>query len=332
MKRAGQLLEQIIDRDNLRLAVSRALRGKRHRPDARAYCQHLESNLQRLAQDLVAGTVAVGCTHQFVIRDPKKRVITAPSFDERVMHHAVMNVCEPVFDRWLIHDTYACRVGKGREAAVGRARQFAGRQPAHLKLDLRKYFDGIPHDELLSRLERLFKDRRLLTLFERIVTAFRPGAGCGLPIGSLMSQHFANFYLGGFDRFATERLRVRGYVRYMDDIVMWAESCGELTATAHDCRQFLADELQLLAKPPIINHSRAGLGFLGCRVFPSHVELGRRAKTRFRRKLTLLQQSFDAGNIGEAELQQRVTSLVAFCRAAGTCSWHVRRAAIEGCR
>ena len=100
--------------------------------------------------------------HQFTIFDPKQRLITAPCFRERVLHHAIMNVCEPVFERWLIADTFACRRGKGRIAALNRALQFSWRHGFFFKLDIRKYFDSVSHPILKTRLERLFKDRMLL--------------------------------------------------------------------------------------------------------------------------------------------------------------------------
>ena len=102
MRRAGNLFERIADWDNLRLAVARALRGKRQRPDARRFVQNLDHNLNAMRVSLLSGDVSVGCYRQFVIHDPKERIITAPCFRERVLHHAVMNVCEPVFVRWSI--------------------------------------------------------------------------------------------------------------------------------------------------------------------------------------------------------------------------------------
>ena len=117
----GNLLPRIVERENLRWAVYRALRGKRDRPDARAFVADLESKLRRMADEVWSGTIPLGRSTQFTIHDPKKRIITAPCFAERVLHHAIMNVCEPVFERFLIDDTYACRIGKGRVAALHRA-------------------------------------------------------------------------------------------------------------------------------------------------------------------------------------------------------------------
>lgn len=181
MKRAGNLFDQVIAWDNLRLAVARALRGKRHRPDAREFVSQLDANLANLRGQMLAGTVPLGEYRQFLIHDPKERVITAPCFRERVLHHAIMNVCEPLIDRWLIDDTFACRRGKGRIAALVRTRQFARRFPFFLKLDIRKYFDSVSHDELRSRLSCLFKDKRLLDLMSRIIRSFRGDQSCALP-------------------------------------------------------------------------------------------------------------------------------------------------------
>jgi retron-type reverse transcriptase len=151
MKRSGNLLDAIADRDNLRLAFSKALRGKRQQPEVRRFAADMERELDRLAQELRAGTISIGRFRQFVIFDPKERIITAPCFRERVLHHAIMNVCEPHFDRWLIADSFACRTGKGRITALARTRQFAGRFDWFLKFDVRKYFDSVSHERLLDR-------------------------------------------------------------------------------------------------------------------------------------------------------------------------------------
>lgn len=193
MKRIRNLFERVVERENLRVAVGKAMRGKRDRPEVQDFLHDLDRRLEEMAEQLRAGTFPLGRYRQFIRFDPKERVITAPCFAERVLHHAVINVCEPAFERWLIADTFACRKGKGRLAALERARQFARRFPFFLKLYIRKYFDSVPHDRLLDLLARRFKHRPLLELFGRIVRAFRGGMGRGLPIGSLTSQHFANF-------------------------------------------------------------------------------------------------------------------------------------------
>jgi len=330
MKRVGNLLEQIIDRENLRLAFHKALRGKRSRGDARAFAECLEDHLCRMAEEVCCGKFPVGRYHQFTIYDPKLRVITAPCFAERVLHHAILNVCEPAFERFLIGDTYACRRGKGRIAALARARRFAFRQGFFLKMDICKYFPSVSQEILLAKLQRMFKDQRLLKLFARIIQGFEDSPGRGLPIGSLTSQHFANFYLGFFDHFVKETLRIKGYVRYMDDMVLWSDSAPTLRECLVQARAFLAEELELQLKlQPYINRTRHGMDFLGCRVFRTHLALNARSRRRFSHKLQALEIAVLAGHVGERERQERATSLVAFTRTPGIKSWHFRRAVLQ---
>jgi hypothetical protein len=330
MKRTGNLFERALDRDNLRLAVGRAMRGKRDHPEVQAFLRDLDGRLEEMADQLRTGLFVLGRYRQFIRFDPKERIITAPCFAERVLHHAVINVCEPAFERWLIADTVACRAGKGRLAALERARQFARRFPFFPKLDIRKYFDSVPHDRLLELLARRFKDGRLLELFGRIVRSFRGGMGRGLPIGSLTSQHFANFYLGWFDRFVKERLRVRGYVRYMDDMALWSDSKAELAEGLRASEGYLRDELRLALKPtPYVNRADHGMDFLGCRLYRRHTVLNRRSRRRYRRKLAWLERQHAAGVVTERQLQDRVTALTAFTRTPGLCSWRFRQAVLQ---
>jgi hypothetical protein len=236
-----------------------------------------------------------------------------------------MNICEPVFERSLIFDTYACRRGKGREAAVKRAREFAKRYPYFLNMDIRKYFDSIPHGKLISQISRLFKEPPLLELFDRILSIYRGKQGCGIPIGSLTSQHFANFYLSAFDRFIKEYLHLQGYVRYMDDMAIWGDSTSDLNDVLGSSRDFLREQLGLELKPNmVINRTCRGMDFLGARIFPTHVTLNRRSRVRFRRKLFDLESRHAEGELSDKELQQRASALVAFARSAGISSWKFR--------
>lgn len=200
MKRVGHLLARIAEPDNLREAYLRAARGKRDRRDVIEFGCGLEERLREMRDQLLEGTVPLGGYRQFTVHDPKDRVITVAPFAQRVLHHAVMGVCEPYFERRLIDHCYACRKGKGRLAALETARRHCRRLPYFLKLDIRKYFDSVDHSRLVCDLHRLSKDTALLRLLEGIVNSFETAPGCGLPIGNLTSQHFANLYLGPLDR------------------------------------------------------------------------------------------------------------------------------------
>lgn len=187
MKRAGNLYDAICEPENLRLAYVKARRAKMGRPDVLTFSNNHETNLKNLRHALVHETVEFGKYRYFTIRDPKERTICAATFDERVIHHAVMNVCDPVFERYQIFDSYATRRCKGTFAALERAEQFTKRSTWFLKLDVKKYFDSIDHTILKDLLVRLFKDARLLLLFKRIIESYEKTPGKGLPIGNLTS-------------------------------------------------------------------------------------------------------------------------------------------------
>ncbi len=329
MKRIGNLFEQIPQWSNLQHAFYRAQSGKALRPDVRAFRSNLDQNLKDLGEALSQGFFVPGPYQQFKIFDPKPRLITAPCFRDRVAHHAIMNVCEPIFERSLINDTYACRVGKGRLKALGRSVEYSGRFRYALKLDMRRYFDSISHEILMRLLARHFREERLLRLFQSIVEAFDCFSGRGLPIGSLTSQHFANFYLGPLDRFVKETLRLPGYVRYMDDAVLWSNERSFLKSCAMEIETFLGETVSLVLNPVRLSASRQGFDFLGCRVYPDHLKLNERSRRRFRRKMGCLDAAYHLGLWSEAACQQRAESLVAFAVAGGSKSWRYRRGVLQ---
>jgi len=321
MKRHGHLMEAIAEPANLRLAFWKAAKSKRAKGECRAFQVNLDENVATLRSELLSGAVAVGDYHTFTIHDPKERTICAASFRERVLHHALMNVCEPILERAGIFDSYACRKGRGQHAAVRRAQFYARRNGWFLKMDIRKYFDSIDHEVLRGMLRRKFKDARLLDLFDRILDSYRNAPGRGLPIGNLTSQHFANYYLAPLDRFLKERLRRSCYLRYMDDFVVWGETAAGLREVWRQVENFLESELHLELKPNVmLNRTARGMDFVGYRVFPRELRLTRRSKRRFTRKFRRYERERLDGMWTELQLQQRVGALIAFtlpCRSRG---------------
>jgi hypothetical protein len=228
-----------------------------------------------------------------------------------------MNVCEPILERAAVFDSYACRKGKGRVLAVARAQDFARTHRWFLKMDIRKYFDSIHQATLRGLLGRKFKDPLLLGVFDRILASYHNAPGCGLPIGNLTSQHFANFYLSPLDRFLKEKLGRGAYVRYMDDFVVWGESGIELRAVCEQVREFLSAKLKLELKAnTAINRTAFGMDFLGYRLFPGTVRLARRSKVRFTRKFRRYEAAQRCGRWSELKLQQRMQALLAFVMPA----------------
>lgn len=322
MRRQGGLFQRIIRFDNLLLAARKAVQGKRDRPSVVRFEFHLEQELLALQDDLENGGYQPGGYFTFEVRDPKRRAICAAPFRDRVVHHAVCNVLEPCFERRLIFDTYACRPGKGTHAAIARAQQLARRHRYFLKCDVRKYFQSVDHAILQALLVRLFKDPPLLALLERIIAHAPPDAspGKGLPIGNLTSQHFANLYLGELDHHLKERRRVKGYLRYMDDLILFADDKPTLHLWLADMRRFLRDDLALALKERATRLAPVteGISFLGMRIYPGVIRLNQRSLRRFRRQVRGREDAYRAGRLDVEDLCNAVASLCAHVSHADT--------------
>lgn len=331
MKRQSGLFEQILPFENLLLAARKAARGKRDKPLVARFEFHLEPALLRLQEELQAGTYQPGPFFTFEVRDPKRRRICAAPYRDRVVHHAVCNVLEPYFERRLIFDTYACRTGKGHHAAIDRAQHFARRYRYFLKFDVRKHFESIDHTVLKRLLARMFKEPPLLSLMDRIIDHAPPDAvpGKGVPIGNLTSQHFANQYLGELDHYFKERLRVKGYLRYMDDGLLFADDKPDLHWWLADAKRFLRQHLQLELKAgaTMIAPVMEGIPFLGLRIYPGVIRLQQRSKRRFRRRVRAWEKAYLAGRVCMDDLAPAVASMFAQVSHADTA--RLRRSVAE---
>ena len=334
MKRSTVSLADVADWHNLVTAFYQASRGKAARADVPAF-RGLGRQLAALRRDILDGTVRLGEMRAFRIHDPKPRVIHAPAFRERVLHHALMAHAGPVLDRALVFDTYACRVAKGALAAVRRCQQHARRFPWYAKIDIRAYFASIDHATLIAMLRRRFKDRPLLDLMARIIDAHHDSAGKALPIGALTSQHFANYYLSGLDRLLLEGCRVGGMVRYMDDVVWWGGSREAVRNALGEAGAFVRERLLLEIKEPAeVGRSAGGLCFCGYRVLPGALLLSRRRRRRYAECRRRWERAFAAGEIDAATLQAGYAAALAMTAHADATVWRreqLRRSPLEKC-
>ena len=256
MKRLGKLWPKVIAWENLLLALAKASKGKRRRPDVAEFALQREVNLLTLQQELIEEAYQPGGYRLFTIYERKPRVIAAAPFRDRVVHHAVMNIIEPPLDRRFIADSYACRAGKGVHAAVNRYQQFAQRNEWVLKLDISRYFPSIDHLLLKQALQRRIKDKLVMNLLETIIDsspassqppAFFPGDDLltamerprGIPIGNLTSQFFANLYLDDLDHWLLETRRLPGYMRYVDDLFLFSSDKVQLRETEAALQEYL---------------------------------------------------------------------------------------------
>jgi RNA-directed DNA polymerase len=330
MKRSSITLADIAEWHNLTAAAYRAAVGKRHRPEVRAFFGRLEENLAELHRQIREDTIRVGVTVCFQIHDPKLRIIHAPCFRERVLHHAVIAQVGPVLDRALVFDTYACRIGKGSLAAVQRCQQHSRRFPWYAKIDMRSYFPSIDHAVLEELLTRRFKDPGLLHLLARLIDSHHDAPGRGLPIGALTSQHFANWYLDGLDRLLLEQCRVAGMIRYMDDVVWWCPSRERVRDVLDTARGFLRDRLRLEVKRTVqVHRSAQGLRVCGYRVLPGTILLSSRRRRRYAQARRRWEEAYARGEIDGLQLQAGYSSALAITAHADAAAW--RREQLRRC-
>lgn len=327
MKRQRGLIHQIADPDNLRLAFYKAQKGKSGKAEVRKFVSNLDENLLDLREHILSGNVETGNYHYFTIYDPKERLICAASFPERVLHHALMNICHPVFEKYQIFDSYASRKDKGTYKALERAKTFQRQNRWYLKLDVRKYFDSIDHLILMKTLEKKFKDATLLNIFQKIINSYETEESKGLPIGNLTSQYFANHYLAVTDHFIKQELKVKNYVRYMDDMVLWSDDNKKLQETGKIVQDYLSGKSKLRLKTFCLNKSEYGITFLGYRVYGDHLQLAKRSRIRFVKKLKSYYEFLDNGKFSQFQFHDHVIPLLSFTKHAR--SYNFRKKTVE---
>lgn len=310
MKRATYLFNQIVDYENIRLAWLKARKDKSSKPVVQNFSKNVNSNLLKVQKNLRSNPPVLSSYTQFTIFDPKERIISVVPFIDRVMHHAIMNVLEPVFERQFIYHTYACRKGKGSHKAVAYAFSKAKKHKYFLKLDVRKYFDNIDHKVLKIMLERIIKDKECLNLLFALIDSYGE-TGKGLPIGNLTSQFFANFYLSALDHFILENLKVDGYVRYMDDFLLFGNSEFDLNKKLLRIDAFCYEKLKLELKPFISGKCKNGVAFLGYLISSDFVKLTQKSRKRKAAKLKRMNYELISGYIDEEEYATRVKCMFA---------------------
>lgn len=322
MKRVSVSLEAIADFDNLACDAYRAARGKHTRDAVRRFFQRFDDHINQISRDILGGRMPYGRFRQFTIRDPKPRVIHAACFEDRIFHHAVMHFVGPVLERALTPTTFACRQGMGTHAAVQQVQHHLRRFPWYVKIDIQHYFDEIDHTCLYRLLQRRFKGREFLALLQRIIACYQVTPGKGLPIGALTSQHFANYYLDGLDRYILEHLSACAQVRYMDDIIWWCHSRARARETLGQVCAYAANQRLLTVKANAqINRSVHGVSFCGYRITPGQLRLSRRRQRRYQQLRQGWERAYAAGRIDAPTLQRAYAAVHAITLPADSVNW-----------
>ncbi len=329
LKRYGDLWPQVISFENIAAAAMQAQRSKRFKPYVLAFNYDLESELLKLHEELAAKTYRPGPYKTFQIVEPKKRMISAAPYRDRVVHHALCNVIAPIFERSFISDSYANRVGYGTHRALRRFTEFARSSKYVLQCDIRKYFPSIDHDILKTIIRRKIKCPDTLWLIETIIDAsnrqediieFFPGDDLftpferrrGMPIGNLTSQFFANVYLNRLDHFVKRELKIEKYLRYVDDFSLFDDDHERLREARTRIEDLLAGvRLRIHPIKSQLFETRQGADFVGFRVLPDRIRVRNENLQRARRRFRRLRAEFCSGILTLEKLTQSIRSWVA---------------------
>ena len=330
MKTWKHLYPEICSFANLYEAARKAQRGKRCRPDVFAFHARLEDNLLSLQRELEERRWHPGPYRTFYVQEAKRRLICAAPYRDRVVHHGLCNVIEPLFDKTFIFDSYACRKGKGTHAAADRYTSFSRQASYVLKCDVARYFPSIRHEVLYGQLARRIADKDTLWLCARILDSWGGTDmlwpyGQGLPIGNQTSQFFANVYLNEFDHWLKQDLRCERYIRYVDDFVILEDDKRRLGALIPWIEERLETiGARLHARKRTIFPVTEGCDFMGYRMWPEYRRLRPMNGYRFQRKLKKLARGYRAGTISRENARASVMSWIGHARHADT--WGLRRA------
>lgn len=314
MKRIGHLYHSIIAPENLWQGYLEARRGKRATGGCLAFEKSIGARLAALHTALVRGDYQPAPLRVFEVREPKPRLIHAPSFADRVVQHAAYRLVRPVFDATFVRESFACRPGYGTHAAADHVQAALRAAPPDsylVQLDVRRFFYSIDREILRALVERRLKEARTVALMMRLVTYGEP---LGIPIGCLLSQLCALIYLNPLDHFIKRELRVRHYARYVDDMVL----IGLTRTQAHEARaeveQFLQQRLHLRLSQARVAPVRCGINFCGYRTWRSRRFVRRRALYNARRAARRDDREAVVSLLGHARRSHSLQPLLTYTR------------------
>ena len=321
MKRVGNLFDSFCSIENLFNAAHTAFKGTKRKNKNAEYLFNLEKNLFNLQEKLIQDKYSPGKYRYFKIYEPKERLISVAEIEDRIIHHALINVLSPTYEKVFIYDSYATRKMKGSHKAISKAQKLSIKYKWFLKTDIEKYFDSINHDVLIKLISKKIKDKKVVKIVQKIIFnsdfSKNINTGKGLPIGNLTSQFFANVYLNEFDHYVKETLMLP-YVRYMDDMLFFSNNKSELKKLFVIINTYLTQEmlLKIKAKSIIFNRVSLGIPFLGFRIFPKLIRVKRENIIRMKKKIISKEKQYKLGYITDDQLFRSVNSTIEFIKHA----------------
>jgi retron-type reverse transcriptase len=321
MKRHGSLYEKVTNYQNLQLSHINARKGKGHYLEVKRVNTDTEKMLRSLQESLIDQTFHTAKYATKRIYEPKERLIyKLPYYPDRIVHHAVMNVIQPIWDKVFIQDLYSAIPGKGLHQGSFRLRQFLKDKDTTrfcLKFDIQKYYPSIDHDILLDLIQRKIKCRKTLWLLEDIVRS--AGGSKNAPIGNYLSQYFGNIYLNWFDHWIKEDLGRKHYIRYCDDGIILGSSRQELNGLCDQVNEYLKDRLDLTLnkKTMVIEVDKTGIDFLGYKTYRNYVLLRKSSARKLKKKIRYIE-----ANAGKMQPSSIISSVMSYLGWLKHCDCH----------
>lgn len=315
MKRHGNLFDLIASKENLLVAFNKAKKGKSRQRKVNVVARNLDKMLSDLHESLVSGNYHTSPYKTRTIYEPKERLIyILPFYPDRIVHHAIMNVLEPVWNNLMYYHSYACRKGKGMHRGSTLCMAYVKRYKYVLKCDVSKFYPSINHEVLKKIIRKKIKDGRLLMLLDEIIDS--TGTPTNVPIGNYLSQWFGNLYLNELDEMVKHKLGVKSYIRYSDDFVLFSNNKQELHEWARRIREFLASKLCLrMSKCDVFPVSR-GVDFLGYRHFPNKILYRKRTVKSSKRHVKETMHLLRSGRISKEQALSKLASVVGWIKHA----------------
>ena len=343
MKTYNKLYEKLCTKENLMSAFKKARKGKSSKNYVINFESSLDKNINILQEQLKNKTYYPSKLKKFIIRDPKTRTIHSSIFRDRIVHHAIINIIQPIYEKRFIYDSFASRKDKGTHIAVKRFEYFVNKVSSNgkkiknphtnnsirgyvLKADVKHYFNTIDHQILINILRRKIKDEDLIGLIRIVLYNFENKTkGKGLPLGNYTSQFFANVYLNNLDYFVKHRLRAKYYIRYVDDFVILHKDKKVLLKFKDKIEKYLKNlRLELHQDKSEIYALRNGITFLGYRVFYHYKLLRKRNIRYFKNKLSKKLELYNSGLIDKEHLESFLQGWNGYSNFANTYNFNKR--------
>ncbi len=320
----------------MHLAFTKARKGKSKKDYVKNFELNLQKNLKCLQDDLMNKTYYPSDLNKFVIRDPKTRTIHASIFRDRIVHHAIVNILNPIYEKIFIYDSFASRKNKGSHNAINRFESFIKKVSSNgklikdsfnnnsiqgyvLKTDFKHYFDSVNHEVLIKILRKKIGDEDLINLIQIVLDNFESSKGVGMPLGNYTSQFFANVYLNELDYYVKHILKVKYYIRYVDDFVILHKNKKRLKYFLEHISNFLPClKIKLHPDKTEIYALRNGINFLGYRVFYHYKLLRKRNVRYFMKKLEKNVSLYNQKEISEEQFQSRINGWLGYARFGDT--------------